>query len=78
MAYMCRYMKKHYKKSKIFFVLNSELKDEINESAKTILDHYGLPCIVLHDIEKQDGHPSVKGMQSIVDQLNAFILPKIK
>lgn len=78
MAYMCRYMKKHYKKSKIFFVLNSELKDEINESAKTILDHYGLPCIALHDIEKQDGHPSVKGMQSIVDQLNAFILPKIK
>ena len=32
----------------------------------------------IHDIEKQDGHPSVKGMQSIVDQLNAFILPKIK
>ena len=78
MAYMCRYMKKHYKKSKVFFVLNSELKDEINESAKTILDHYSLPCIVLHDIEKLDGHPSVKGMQSIVDQLNAFILPQIK
>lgn len=78
MAYMCKYMKSHYKKSKIYFVLNSELKEEINESAKTILKRYGIPCIELHDIEKQDGHPSIKGMQSIVDQLNEYILPEIK
>ena len=69
MAYMCKYMKKHYKKAKIFFVLNSELKEDINESVKTILKKYKIPCIELHDIEKQDGHPSIRGMQSIVDQV---------
>jgi hypothetical protein len=34
-----------------------------------VCKHYGVQLIELYDIEKQNGHPSIKGMQSICDQL---------
>lgn len=60
---------KRYPKAKIYSLLNSELREEINESMRTVCKHYNIQLIELHDIEKQNGHPSVKGMQSICDQL---------
>ncbi|MCR4582279.1 MAG: SGNH/GDSL hydrolase family protein, partial [Prevotella sp.] len=57
----------------IYFLLNSELSAEINESAKTICSHYGVTCIELHDIDKISGHPSVKGMRAIADQVKAAV-----
>ena len=36
----------------IYFILNSELKDEINESVKKICKTYQVPVIALHDIDK--------------------------
>ena len=69
MAYMLHHMTKRYVNVKIFFILNSELRDEINESCKTICNHYGVTCITLHDIHKINGHPSVNGMRSIAKQV---------
>ncbi|MBQ7020208.1 MAG: hypothetical protein IJN30_04330 [Bacteroidales bacterium] len=31
--------------------------------------HYNVQLIELHDIEKQNGHPSISGMKSICEQL---------
>ena len=45
----------------IYFILNSELKDEINESVKKICKTYQVPVIALHDIDKKNGHPTIKG-----------------
>jgi len=78
MAKLCKYMKRKYRKKHLFFVLNSELKDEINESVRTITDKYGIQRIELHDIDKQAGHPSIKGMNTIVQQLNEAILPVVR
>lgn len=69
LAYLLKGLKKKYKKAKIYAILNSELKSEINESFRTICKRYKVSLIELHDIEKQSGHPSIKGMQSICDQL---------
>lgn len=60
---------KRYPDAEIYSILNSELREEINESSREICKHYGIQLIELHDIEKQNGHPSVKGMKSICDQL---------
>lgn len=60
---------KRYPDAKIYSILNSELREEINESCRVVCGHYGIQLIELHDIEKQNGHPSVKGMKSICDQL---------
>lgn len=73
MAYMLEHMKYRYPNVEIYFILNCDLKKEINESVENICRHYSIPCIVLHDIEKQSGHPSIKGMQQINDQIIEFI-----
>ncbi len=62
MARMLEWMTARYVGADIYFLLNDGLKDEINQSVKTICEHYGVQCIELHDIDKQSGHPSVKGM----------------
>ena len=58
-----------YPNAKIYSLLNSELREEINESSSEVCKHYGVQLIELYDIEKQNGHPSIKGMQSICNQL---------
>ena len=59
----------HYPNVDIYFILNSELKDEINESVNKICKNYQVPVIALHDIDKKSSHPSIKGMRSIADQV---------
>ncbi len=69
LSYLLNHMTKRYVNCEIRFILNSELKPEINESVETICQHYGIKVIKLHDIDKQGGHPSVEGMKSIARQL---------
>lgn len=69
MARMLEWMTLRYVGTQIYFLLNDGLKPEINESVKTICQHYGVKCIELHNIDKLSGHPSVKGMQQIAEQI---------
>ena len=62
-------LQKKYPKAKVYAILNSELREEINESSREVCKHYNVPLIELHDIEKQNGHPSISGMKSICEQL---------
>ena len=73
MAYMLHHMINRYPNVAIYFILNSELRDDISLSCKEICRHYNVPCIELHDIDKQNGHPSVKGMRAIADQVKAAL-----
>ena len=63
----------YYLNTKIYFLLNDDLRDEIDESVKTICARYGVPVIELEGIDKISGHPSVKGMRQIADQVNRFL-----
>ncbi len=69
MAKLLYNMQAHYPNAKVYFILNSELRKDINESVETICKHYGVPLIKLHDIEKKNGHPSVKGMADFAAQV---------
>jgi len=73
LAYLLQNLKKKYRHAQIYFLLNSELKTEINESVKTLCNHYRIKCIELHDIDKKSGHPSILGMQQINDQIKLYI-----
>ena len=53
-------------------MLNDDLKEEIDESVRTICTHYGVKLIEFEGIDKINGHPSVKGMKQISEQLKAF------
>lgn len=69
MAKLLDNIRLHYPNVKVYFILNTELKKEINESVETVCKHYNVPLIKLHDIEKQNGHPDIKGMRSFADQV---------
>jgi lysophospholipase L1-like esterase len=73
MAHLLDYVTNRYINVEIYYLLNDFLKPEIKESVKTICNHYGVTCIDIVDIELQSGHPSVKGMQQISDQIEAFL-----
>ncbi len=70
LAYLLRHALSLYPKARTIFILNDGLKPEITESAETICKRYGVACVKLKGIDKQSGHPSVKGMKQIADQLN--------
>lgn len=78
LAHMLRWMTDRYVNTEIYFILNTELKDEINTSVKTICEHYGVPVITLMEVDKISGHPSVKGMRQIADQVNSFLKSNAK
>ncbi len=73
MARLCSTLKQNYPLAKIYFILNTDLKPEHAESMRVICRHYGLPLIELHDIDKQDGHPSQKGMKAFAQQVIDYI-----
>lgn len=58
-----------YPAAQVVVMLNSELQEEVNESFRTVCKHHGVQLVELQDVEKQNGHPSIKGMQSICAQL---------
>ena len=73
LAHMLDWMTKRYINTEIYFLLNDELREDINVSVKTICTHYNVPVIELKSIHKLSGHPSVQGMRQIADQVNAFL-----
>ena len=62
-------LQKRYPKAKLVSLLNSELREPINESMREVCKHYKVQLIELHDTEKQNGHPSISGMKSICEKL---------
>lgn len=73
LAKMLSFMIDRYLNVEIYFILNDGLQAEINESVKTICAHYQIPCVELNGIDKINGHPSVKGMNQICEQVEAFL-----
>lgn len=69
MAYMLEHMTLRYPNVKLYFILNDSLKPAINESVETICKHYGVELIKLNAVDKQSGHPTVKGQAQIADQI---------
>lgn len=73
LAKMLNFMTLRYLNVKIYFILNTELRDDITESTLEICKHYNVPVIALHDIDKQSGHPSIVGMRQIADQIADYL-----
>ena len=77
MAKMLEGLKQRYAKADIYFLLNDGLSADITSSTKTICAHYGIKCIELQGIAKKAGHPSVKGMQQIAEQVEKAMQPQV-
>jgi hypothetical protein len=73
MACMLHKIKERYPTADVYFISNDGLKPEITESMAQICKHYDVPMIQLENISKTAGHPNVKGMTQIAEQLNKAI-----
>ena len=77
MAKMCSELKDLYPEAYVLFILNDQLRDEVNESVHKICRHYHIDCVDLQDIDKQGGHPSQAGMKAFADQVKARLYPEL-
>lgn len=73
MAYMLAHLQERYPNVELYVVINDILSNEVTSSMKEICSHYGVRYIMLKDIDKKNGHPTVKGMQQIAKQLKDII-----
>lgn len=69
LSYLLSNMIDYYPNVKIYYMLNDGLKEEINNSIKDICNYYSILVIELKNIDKKNGHPSIKGMEQISMQL---------
>lgn len=63
------YLTKRYPDARIINITNTGLKPVITETMAEVCRHYGVANLLLHDIDKQWGHPSQAGMRSICEQV---------
>lgn len=72
-CYLLYHLKQLYPDARICNLTNSELSAEITASMDEICRHYHVTNIRLHDVDKQWGHPSIKGMASICEQVGEVL-----
>lgn len=77
-CYLLDYLLTHYPDAAVYNITNSELSEEVAGSMEEVCRHYGVVNIRLHDIDKQWGHPSVKGMRSICQQVSDVLLKGVR
>lgn len=73
LAYLLDYLKKYKPGAKLLYVLNTGLSNDFVTSVETICNYYGVDLLKLSNIDKQDSHPSVLGMQQIKNQIIAHL-----
>jgi hypothetical protein len=55
--------------AKIYYIINTELKEEIVNTILSACKKYGASTVTLADIDKVKGHPTIKGMAQIKNQI---------
>ncbi len=68
-GYMISRLKEALPSGNVVFIINTDLNENISEAIKSASRHFGTSFIELHDIDKEVGHPTVKGMGEICDQV---------
>ena len=59
--------------ARIICIVNTDIKDEIRNALSDACEYYGVEYIRLNDIDKVNGHPTVKGMAQIAEQVMASL-----
>lgn len=72
-CYLLHQLRELYPGVRIVNITNTLLSAEVTESMAEVCRHYQVENILLHDIDKQAGHPSIQGMQSICQQVKAVL-----
>lgn len=72
-CYLLHKLKENLLNTRIVFIVNCDIKQEIIDSTVNICEKYGVEKILLKNIEKRSNHPNIKGMLQIKDQILNFL-----
>ncbi len=73
-CYMMDFLKRTHKNTKIYNIINDDIRESIRNSMHRACAKFEIECIFLKDIEKDNGHPNQKGMEQIYQQVYAVIM----
>ena len=59
--------------ARVIYIMNTELKPEINEGIKAVADRFGQETLELSKIDKISGHPGIVGMKKIAEQVLSYL-----
>jgi hypothetical protein len=68
-CYMAAKLKATLPDGNIIFIINTDLDERITSAIKLASEHFGTSYIELENINKQNGHPTPKGMRDIAEQI---------
>ena len=66
-------MKRDLPKTRVIFIINTELNEKITDRIKTEAERLGVDTVELSDIDKIEGHPTPLGMAQITEQILAKV-----
>ncbi len=68
-CYVVATIKKLLPNANVVAIVNTELKEEIAQGFQEAIEYFKITPIILKEISKLNGHPAVKGMSQIKDQI---------
>lgn len=68
-CYFAHTLKNDLPNAEIFFIINTDIKEEIQNALEKAAEYYGAKSIRLNNIDKENGHPTAKGMGEIFKQV---------
>lgn len=72
-GYLAKRLSESFPDTRLLYIINDGLKEEITQGILTSCDHFGIPTLCLENIDKLAGHPTIAGMQQIADQVAAHL-----
>ena len=75
-CYLFNKLKEVAPNAKIVKIINDGLGAEITAGLTCAAEHYGAVVVILENIDKVGGHPTVKGMKQITEQISAVLNEK--
>lgn len=59
--------------AEIVLIANTGIKEEIQDCFEKAAKHFGVKCVRLQNIDKENNHPTAKGMAAICEQVAAVL-----
>ena len=71
-SYLASRIKEVLPKTRVYWLINTDLTDEISNGIADAAKRFGQNCIVFKEIDKHYGHPTVKGMEQIAEVIKSI------
>jgi lysophospholipase L1-like esterase len=72
-CYLLARAKEHLPDTRIIYIVNAGLKDKVNDAVRVASEYYGNEVIFLPMMDRNQNHPTAKGMTEIADEVEKYL-----